>query len=754
MAQQNLIYLSATKRDEEPARVLQEGFERFHVPAGVAIPPDRERFAKSRTMLRHLEENPRVAELPEAILQRIQSAEVLVLLCSAAAASSRWIAAEVDAYYRSRPRGIVIPVVLEGDPHPDESQRAYEKPCFPENLRKPDQDRWIPARGAGGPEAAVVGVVAAVLGIRVEEIVYHLDRRATGLARERTIAYSAAAAVLALTSIWSFREILHEAALRDDTYAGGMGREMESFLTQFRYAGGAIPPDSLQPTSALAAPPGPEPISGVSPTAAPGFSEVLGLEERPEAFKLAIKAWLDKAESHLPSEPDQAREWLVQCERLLSQASPGEFGNELYRFHALLAVAARCHGDGETAKAELAKAIEYWTQMPVSDPESREAEAFEILATISPGADWMGSVQILVEWLSQQAAPAERLMWRAAQLEALAADRPALIPLVDAFLAKAVDRMAPPAADAVAERARWDLIRAEFARTTGRGERSAAILTAALMGLERDGVAGSALHQCLKGQVVFREGRDRAETRQRMLQDTLPVLEKGCLIAGWQEWFTADVAAAWSLSGDLQLENGDPGLAIKSYNHAVEYADSPATLAHLLLRSGCAYRYAGDPGGAWDAFSLALPIFEKAGDHPSQTIALYGQAMAAKEMDRAEDAASIAVRAVSLRQRLGPSWKPPIYWREPLDAVVIAPAPIDTSVKPLDYDPVIESKIAKVRREIDVREKAGAAEQGAEALQELQGLYEELDRLLREKITGSPPSANQSLEVEVLRRKR
>jgi hypothetical protein len=86
--------------------------------------------------------------------------------------------------------------------------------------------------------------------------------------------------------------------------------------------------------------------------------------------------------------------------------------------------------------------------------------------------------------------------------------------------------------------------------------------------------------------------------------------------------------------------------------------------------------------------------------------------------------------------------------------VVIAPAPIDTSVKPLDYDPVIESKIAKVRREIDVREKAGAAEQGAEALQELQGLYEELDRLLREKITGSPPSANQSLEVEVLRRKR
>jgi hypothetical protein len=67
---------------------------------------------------------------------------------------------------------------------------------------------------------------------------------------------------------------------------------------------------------------------------------------------------------------------------------------------------------------------------------------------------------------------------------------------------------------------------------------------------------------------------------------------------------------------------------------------------------------------------------------------------------------------------------------------------------------LIESKIAKVRREIDSREKAGAAEQGSAALQELQGLYEELDRLLREKITGAHPSSKQPLEVEVLRRKR
>jgi len=364
-------------------------------------------------------------------------------------------------------------------------------------------------------------------------------------------------------------------------------------------------------------------------------------------------------------------------------------------------------------------------------------------------------VQILVEWLSAQSGSGERLMKRALRLEELASDRPALIPLVDAFLARVVERMDPPAVDPVAERARWDLNRADFARATGRAERSSAILTAAIMNLERDGTVSSGLHRSLKAQIVFREGKERPESRARMLVETIPALEEGCVLAGWQDWFTSDVAAAWSLSGDLQLESGEPGMAIKSYNRAVEYADSPQTLAHLLLRSGCAYRYAGDPGGAWDAFSLALPIFEKAGEPSSQVVALYGQALAAKDLDRPEDAANLAARASTLRQRLGATWKPPIYWREPLDDTAFPAAKVrDVAVETLDYNPVIEAKISKVRREIEARETAGADKHTGDELRELQALYEELDRLLREKITGSPGSSNQPLEVEVLRRNR
>jgi tetratricopeptide (TPR) repeat protein len=240
-----------------------------------------------------------------------------------------------------------------------------------------------------------------------------------------------------------------------------------------------------------------------------------------------------------------------------------------------------------------------------------------------------------------------------------------------------------------------------------------------------------------------------------MLKETIPVMEEGCVIGGWQEWFTKDVAAAWSLTGDLLLEKGEHGEAIQSYNRAVEYADTPQTLAHLLLRSGCAYRYAGDPGGAWDAFSLALPIFEKAGDQASQVVALYGQAMAARDLARPEDSASLVNRAEALRLRLGPDWKPPLYWREPLDEVTPPVATSsDIAIESLNYNPVVEAKINKVREEIELREAKGSGKHTAEELQDLQALYQELDRLLREKITGGSGAGAASLEVEVLRRNR
>jgi hypothetical protein len=72
----------------------------------------------------------------------------------------------------------------------------------------------------------------------------------------------------------------------------------------------------------------------------------------------------------------------------------------------------------------------------------------------------------------------------------------------------------------------------------------------------------------------------------------------------------------------------------------------------------------------------------------------------------------------------------------------------------LNYNPVVEAKINKVREEIELREAKGPGKHTAEELQDLQALYQELDRLLREKITGGSGAGASSLEVEVLRRNR
>jgi len=725
---QNLkpIFLSATRRDEAAARTIQAGFERFRVPAGVQVHPDRMPWVKKRSMWRHKVENPRVAEIPPEVAERIRegAGDVLVLLCGSAAASSRWIQAELDLFYASHPRGIVIPVVLEGEPHPDGSHRAYEKPCFPENLRVADQERRISARGRGGVEAAVVALVAAVLGVRLEELLYHVARRASSMGRERLWAWGTAVAAGG-AACW---------ALLDRNAGFGYG-----------VASGPEPPALLRPTSALA-PPGPEPLPEVLLEPGPA-APIIGVGHDPEAARLAVNAWLDKAESHLPGAPDEAREWLARCGGLLASASVDRFGTELYRFHALLAVTARCHGDAETAKEELRRAIGFWTQIPLDDREAREEEALEILATISPGAEWLDSVRLMAEWLSKQPAPTDRLLRRGKRLRELAVARPVLVPFVDGFLSQALERAEPAPEDRVAERARWDVIRAEFAAETGRNERAAAILASGIVALDTAEVAPSETRGPLRAQLRFREESRRTDGLAGMLDEVIPELEAGCAVTGWQEWFSPDAAAAWSLRGDLGLEQGDHGAAIRAYNRAVEFASSPEVLANLLLRSGCAYRYAEDPAGAWDAFSLALPIFEKVGDVESQLIALLGQSLAAKELERPEDAESLWLRASGFRQRLGPTWMPPRYWREPLESLA-APAPSQGSQ--IGYDPALEEKISRVRKEIEAREADESEKGTAQGLANLQALYEELDRLLREKITGERPS----LEVEVLRRSR
>ncbi|MEM0970353.1 MAG: hypothetical protein AAGJ31_13435, partial [Verrucomicrobiota bacterium] len=243
-----------------------------------------------------------------------------------------------------------------------------------------------------------------------------------------------------------------------------------------------------------------------------------------------------------------------------------------------------------------------------------------------------------------------------------------------------------------------------------------------------------------------------------------------------------DLSRGWSRIGDQQLARNAYGEAIDSYNRALEFAETPHQLAEILLKSGCAYRYSGNQAGAWDAFSLAMPIFEEAGDDPSLFTALKGAILSAESLERWADLQEFKARARALESQLGDSYRTPSFWRESSDVVetvgvlenplpAIRPAVVSPPIREISAESpsfprevetvaevtadvlispstpmsssgvgrdvpseaIINSEIEKVQREISLLESNERERRTIRGGEKLQGLYAELRSLLRRR---------------------
>ena len=163
-------FISYSHKDMKWGRRLQRRLETFRIPRDARDGrPDgrRLRVFRDQTDLAG-------AELRSSLHRELDDSRYLIVICSPAAAASRWVDEEVR-YFRSRRGGAaIVPFIVAGEPESEDP--ALE--CFPAALREGDADELLGANTLEiGRSKAFLKVVSVLLDVRLNRLVDREKKR-------------------------------------------------------------------------------------------------------------------------------------------------------------------------------------------------------------------------------------------------------------------------------------------------------------------------------------------------------------------------------------------------------------------------------------------------------------------------------------------------------------------------------------------------------------------------------------------------
>ena len=208
-------FISYSHRDLKWGRWLQRRLETFRLPREVREQrPNRPRLRVFRDQT-----DLAGAELQQALHKELQASRYLIVICSPASASSRWVAEEI-AYYQSLGREEqVLPFIVDGEPNSDH----LDLECYPAPLRSSEGKDPLGANIREiGKNKAFLKLMATLLDVRFNRLVDREKQR-----RRRTLLISGAATLVLLLSggglLWRNAVISREnEALSYDIYGAAI----------------------------------------------------------------------------------------------------------------------------------------------------------------------------------------------------------------------------------------------------------------------------------------------------------------------------------------------------------------------------------------------------------------------------------------------------------------------------------------------------------------------------------------------------
>ena len=205
--QHYFAFISYSHRDEKTAQWLQDALEDFRVPGHlVGRVTEHGSVPKRLTpIFRDISELPASGDLGTEIRSALKASRFLVVLCSPAAAASRWTNAEIEAFKRVRPESCILAAILDGEPFASDIAGREQEECLPQALRYKYDRRGhqtakrcepLAADLRGDAHARRMGflkLVAGMLGVGLDDLVRREEVR-----RHRHLAIVTAASLLGM----------------------------------------------------------------------------------------------------------------------------------------------------------------------------------------------------------------------------------------------------------------------------------------------------------------------------------------------------------------------------------------------------------------------------------------------------------------------------------------------------------------------------------------------------------------------------
>ena len=182
--QRYMAFLSYSHRDAAMADWLHETLEAFRVPPRLVGQLTEQGAVPKRLtpIFRDRQELAAAGNLSEEIEEAIAASRFLIVLCSPAAARSRWINEEITCFKRFHGEDRILAVIIDGEPFSSDIAGSEEEECFPTALRFHHDARGRPTTRRAEPIAAdlretgdgrrmgLLKIIAGMLGVGLDEL--------------------------------------------------------------------------------------------------------------------------------------------------------------------------------------------------------------------------------------------------------------------------------------------------------------------------------------------------------------------------------------------------------------------------------------------------------------------------------------------------------------------------------------------------------------------------------------------------------